>query len=151
MYQRKPYAFSFSNIKKCVSVITLKLFLTFRDICVAFYSYRSSRFRCNFDGICAASSLKCLSPATNFLIRYFTWPKDFPKLYNYRKTKFCAIFYVRSNFFNILNPFPNFFTTLVNDQRLALLKYVKNYGELKVPFHTDEMYCIEPFNSTIIH
>lgn len=66
-------------------------------------------------------------------------------------TKCCAIFNVRYNFFNILNPFPKYFTTVVNDQRLALLKYVKNYEELKVPFHTDEMYCIEPFKSIIIH
>lgn len=51
-------------------------------------------------------------------------------------TKCCAIFNVRYNFFNILNPFPKYFTTVVNDQRLALLKYVKNYEELKVPFHT---------------
>lgn len=36
MYQRKPYAFSFSNIKKCLSVITLKLFLTFETFVLPF-------------------------------------------------------------------------------------------------------------------
>lgn len=65
--------------------------------------------------------------------------------------RFVQSFYIRSNFFNILNPFPKYFTTVVKDHRLALLKYIKNYGEQKVPFLTDDMYCIEPFKSIIFH
>lgn len=36
MYPRKLYAISFGNIKKCVSVITIKLFLTFETFVMPF-------------------------------------------------------------------------------------------------------------------
>lgn len=50
--EKKQFANSLENITNRVSSITLMHFLDFKDICLAFYSYRLTRFCSIFDGPC---------------------------------------------------------------------------------------------------
>lgn len=77
------------------------------------------RFCFIIDGHCAHQ--KFLSSSTSCPIRYLVRSLHFPPKFSknvhlYWMTEFSANFYIRSNFFNILNRFQTIFTSEVNDR-----------------------------------
>lgn len=96
--------------------------INFWDICLACYSHRSAKFAEFWRTL---SSFRTSSPPTSclliYLIRFINIPQ-FDKHMHYRLAEFCAKFYIGSNFFNILNPFPNH--SFNSCQRLVLIKWI---------------------------